>query len=45
MHRSELRGPDSQSVDMRHFEAGGWPLSQVADQDRRQMTANLEIDL
>ena len=28
MPGSELRGPDKQSVDMRHFESGGWPLSE-----------------
>jgi hypothetical protein len=27
MPSSELRSPDKQSVDMRHFESGGWPLS------------------
>jgi tRNA-splicing ligase RtcB len=27
MPGSELRSPDKQSVDMRHFESGGWPLS------------------
>ena len=27
MPGSELRSPDKHSVDMRHFEFGGWPLS------------------
>jgi hypothetical protein len=49
MPGSKLSSPDKQSVDRRRFESGGRPgevarsqsQSQVADQDHRQMTANL----